>query len=556
MSNPSHNHTLLDLFKRGLISQEELEAGLTDTASSPPTGDTSKPAAAPGEYRSQSGYVTVLGQIRIPQEGGILAGMFRLNRPIGRGAMGVVWLADDLPGKRAVCVKLLPPEVQHDLTELGRVREMFQKVHTLQHQHLCPVYLLGSDPLCGEFLVMKYIDGQTLSEYRRTYVEQHGEFPLTEVVRILTPVAEALDYVHSQGLIHRDVKPANIMVSRDGQTVQLVDLGLAAEIQGSMSRVSKAARDIAGTAPYMAPEQWNGDFVDGRTDQYSFATVVYQMAAGMLPFDAASEVVWMNCTLNKTPRPIANLAEQSSGAILRGMEKNRDHRFPKCVELIQHLDSPGKPKVETTSLPPRTKDVAPSAKVAEVPPLKRKLAPTPILPPPKPTQSSVISPSSPSDRNQVKVTQAATSIPPASPQPNAKAPRTQSSHDLRNRLLKTPYDRQLRTEYLRSRTPSEKHLDVRNARCAGPSPMNLGCIVIGFITAIVVNGILAKEGDQWEVAVAGIAVIAIVQFIYRIIVRGRRSFLADRYGPIPDNDLDLSKEDFDKRPNVIRTANP
>ena len=92
------------------------------------------------------------------------------------------------PRSRAVCVKLLPPEVQHDLTELGRVREMFQKVHALQHQHLCPVYLLGGDPLCGEFLVMKYIDGQTLSEYRRSYVEQHGEFPLTEVVRVLAPV--------------------------------------------------------------------------------------------------------------------------------------------------------------------------------------------------------------------------------------------------------------------------------------------------------------------------------------------------------------------------------
>jgi serine/threonine protein kinase len=82
-------------------------------------------------------------------------------------------------------------------------------------------------------------------------------------------VAEALDYVHSQGLIHRDVKPANIMVSRDGQTVQVVDLGLAAEIQGSMNRVSKGARDIAGTAPYMAPEQLNGDPLDGKCDQYA-----------------------------------------------------------------------------------------------------------------------------------------------------------------------------------------------------------------------------------------------------------------------------------------------
>ena len=190
-SNPSHKCTLLDLFKRGLISQEELEAGLIDTASSPPAGKTSKPGAATAEYRSLSGHETKLSQIRVLRADDILAGKFRLNRPIGRGAMGVVWLADDLPGKRQVCVKLLPPVLQHDLTKLGRVREMFQKVHALQHQHLCPVYLLGSDPLCGEFLVMKYIDGQTLSEYRRSYVEQHGEFPLTEVVRVLAPVADS-----------------------------------------------------------------------------------------------------------------------------------------------------------------------------------------------------------------------------------------------------------------------------------------------------------------------------------------------------------------------------
>lgn len=96
MSNPSHKRTLLDLFKRGLISQEELEAGLIDTATSPPAGDTSKPAAAPGEYRSLSGLPSMIGQIRTPQEGDILAGMFRLKKPIGCGAMG--WF-----GWRMIC---------------------------------------------------------------------------------------------------------------------------------------------------------------------------------------------------------------------------------------------------------------------------------------------------------------------------------------------------------------------------------------------------------------------------------------------------------------------
>lgn len=504
MSNPSRKRTLLDLFKRGLISQEELEAGLTDTASSPPAGDTSKPAAAPGEYRSQSGYETVLGQIRIPQAGDILAGMFRLNRPIGRGAMGVVWLADDLSGKRAVCVKLLPPEVQHDLTELGRVREMFQKVHTLQHQHLCPVYLLGSDPLCGEFLVMKYIDGQTLSEYRRSYVEQHGEFPLTEVVRVLTPVAEALDYVHSQGLIHRDVKPANIMVSRDSQTVQLVDLGLAAEIQGSMSRVSKAARDIAGTAPYMAPEQWNGDPLDGKCDQYALAMVAYQLIAGKLPWDVTSEVAWMNCALSKDPPWIASVPEQINRVIAKGLGKDQTSRFPNCVRLLRDL-SP-------QSTPSPTK---PESTHNEPAPAKLRHAPVD-------TASK-------------------------SPVSQDKAAREPVPADLRTRLLRTPYNRQLRTEYLRSRTIAEKHLDVREARKASTYATGIGCIVVIAFGTIVAFANQSQVAAKWGVALAGIAFMAIVRFVSRNVVRGRRCFLAEKFGPIPQDDLDLSSDEFEKR---------
>ena len=500
MSNPSHKRTLLDLFKRGLISQEELEAGLIDTASSPSAGDTSKPAAVSGEYRSLSGHETKLGQIRVPQAGDVLTGLFRLNRPIGRGAMGVVWLADDLPGKRAVCVKLLPPEVQHDLTELGRVREMFQKVHALQHQHLCPLYLLGSDPLCGEFLVMKYVDGQTLSEYRRSYIAQNGEFPLTEVVRVLTPVAEALDYVHSQGLIHRDVKPANIMVSRDGQTVQLVDLGLAAEIQGSMSRVSKAARDIAGTAPYMAPEQWNGDPLDGKCDQYALAMVAYQLIAGKLPWDVTSEVAWMNCAQNRERPMIQGATDSVNRSLARGLAKARAERFSMCIQFMKAIKSNSISTSQVRAHTPGKVPVLASSKASLAPPLQ-----------------------------------------------SAKAPPVDTPLDLRSRLIKTPYDRQLRTEYLRSRTIPDKNRDVREARNGGRTPRSIGCIVVIFILTIIVAANSSGEPTKTAVSVGiGVVIMATVQFIYRNIMLGRRCFLAERNGPIPQGDLDLSVDEFDK----------
>jgi eukaryotic-like serine/threonine-protein kinase len=173
------------------------------------------------------------------QEGDLLAGTYKLKKPIGRGAFGVVWLADDLPGSRPVCVKMVPPEVVADQAELARVRTMFQKVHALQHQHLCPLYALGEDPVHRTFLVMKYIDGMTLSEFRRLYVKQFGSFPLRRVISLLTPIALCLDYIHSQGIVHRDLKPANVLVSRDAKDIQIVDLGLAAEIRSSMSRVSR-----------------------------------------------------------------------------------------------------------------------------------------------------------------------------------------------------------------------------------------------------------------------------------------------------------------------------
>jgi serine/threonine protein kinase len=367
-TSSSQKQTFLDLFKKGLISQEELETALkeADALESKTGGDTSP---RPQEPRSLSGQ-TLTGRAGTgsgPGAGDVLAGMFQLQQPIGRGGMGVVWKADDLQGGRQVCVKLLPPEVQDDKTELARVRSMFQKVHALNHQFLCPLYLLGNDSQYREFLVMKYIDGQTLGDYRQELIDQRGAISLGDIVRLLGQVAEALDYVHAQGLIHRDVKPANIMVCRDGKSVQLVDLGLAAEIQSSMSRVSKASREMAGTAPYMAPEQWNGDPLNGHCDQYALAVVAYQMLAGRYPFEATSELAWMNCALNRVPQPVTEVGAELKPRLAalndvlgRGLGKKAADRFATCVEFIQALKNaatgvaPTPQPVQASVAPPPT----------------------------------------------------------------------------------------------------------------------------------------------------------------------------------------------------------
>jgi serine/threonine-protein kinase len=220
---------------------------------------------------------------------------------------------------------------------MARVKTTFQRVYALQHQHICPLYLLDEDPRFGWYLVMKFIDGQTLSSYRATYAARHGSFPVEQAVKVLRPVAEALDYAHRNKVIHRDIKPQNILVVGDSDDVQIVDFGLAAEIRTRVSRYSREQMDTSGTRPYMAPEQWKGQFQDARTDQYAFAVVAYELLAGHLPFEVDDTEVLRLCVLNEPPEGIEGQAEPVNRALLLGLAKLRQERFGNCVEFVQAM---------------------------------------------------------------------------------------------------------------------------------------------------------------------------------------------------------------------------
>ena len=264
-------------------------------------------------------------------------GGFRLESKLGRGGMGEVWKAWDPTAERFVVVKLVPSDVQNAEEEMARVKETFARVHDLQHQHVCPLYLLGNDPQRGYFVVMKFIDGQTLSAYRRTYVARHGSFPLEQVIRVLGPVADALDYAHAHKVIHRDIKPQNILVVGDADDVQIVDFGLAAQIQTSLSRVSQVRMDTSGTRPYMAPEQWKAGFQDARTDQYSLGVVAYELLSGCLPFESPDFDILRACVLNDPPEQLADQPQNVDRAIARALAKRREERFGTCREFVQSL---------------------------------------------------------------------------------------------------------------------------------------------------------------------------------------------------------------------------
>lgn len=266
-----------------------------------------------------------------------IGGNFRLERPLGRGGMGVAWKAFDETAERYVVLKFVPKEIQNVTEAMNAVRESFRRVHALQHQHICPLYGLVDDFKAGLFLVMKFVDGLSLDDYRREHVKEHGSMRWNDIVQILRPMAEALDYAHARKIIHRDIKPQNVMIGRaDG--VQIIDFGLADDIRSSMERITGlVVTKISGTRSYMAPEQWQGKPQDARTDQYALAVTVYELLAGHVPFQNGDPEVLRNCVLHESPPLISGQPEYVNIALLKALSKNREDRFKNCSLFVEAL---------------------------------------------------------------------------------------------------------------------------------------------------------------------------------------------------------------------------
>jgi formylglycine-generating enzyme required for sulfatase activity len=285
-------------------------------------------------------------------EPGMQVGPFKLDKLLGKGGMGEVWRAIDPsrgderhPGY--VALKFLPLEIQGSARELRRAKETFRAVNALQHPNICPVYSLQEHGRFGHVLEMKYIRAVGLLEYREQFVQREGKFPLSEVVRVLQPIAAALDYAHRpevvhrdvKPVIHRDIKPENILISEDGREIQLVDFGLAFQIRTSMTRVSQVEVDSSGTRPYMAPEQWRGQDQDARTDQYGLAVVAYELLADRLPFEVSDSYLLRQCVLSDPVPPLHEQSESVNRALSKALSKERNERFADCRSFIAALES-------------------------------------------------------------------------------------------------------------------------------------------------------------------------------------------------------------------------
>lgn len=278
--------------------------------------------------------------MRSSLRGGMTLGRYELTEWLDRGAMGEVWLAYDPTRETQVIIKVLPPELLGHEVETERVRATFRRVSKLQHSHICPVYDLQHHDECGWFLVMKKIEGVTLDKFAGRRLKNDQPMSEAEVDIVLRPIAEALDYAHREGVVHRDVKPQNIMVAEDGSGAQLIDFGLAAQVQSSLIRTSQTSQgETAGSPAYMAPEQWRGMSLDGKADQYALAVVAHELLVGVPPFDAPDYTALRECALREPPRKVQSLSDSANGALIRALSKKPEQRFGTCVEFFDAFNA-------------------------------------------------------------------------------------------------------------------------------------------------------------------------------------------------------------------------
>jgi len=255
---------------------------------------------------------------------------YRLVELIGQGGMATVYRALDTRSLQDVAIKVLSSSAVGDRRFVQRFRREAGFVkNELQHPNI--VGVLAYNELRGlVYLVMPFISGETL--YGRMTRRRVTD---TEAARWIDQVAGALAFAHQKGIIHRDVKPANILIDNEGNA-RLTDFGLARMIEGSNTLTGSM---LMGTPAYVAPEQGRGKRVDGRSDEYSLAVVMYQLAAGRVPFDGGSPMATVLMHIQEpVPRPgrfNPNLSPAVEKVILRGMAKNPDERFPTVAAMNQ-----------------------------------------------------------------------------------------------------------------------------------------------------------------------------------------------------------------------------
>jgi serine/threonine-protein kinase len=330
--------------------------------------------------------------------GRLINGRYRLIAPLGEGGMATLWRAVDEQLDREVAVKLLRPQYSTDAGFARRFKQEARSAGSLSHPNIVSVYDYGQDgeDAATQFIVMQLVEGEDLASLLR----ERGRLPVADAVRVALGVAAALEAAHRRGIVHRDVKPGNILITDDGD-VKVTDFGIARAVSETSMTVTGTT---LGSVHYFSPEQARGDEVTGASDVYSLGIVLYEMLAGRRPFegDSAAGVALKRLTEDPPPpthfRP--DLPPALTEIVMRALAREAENRYPDAGAMAEALRGFQRdPGAVSGPLPGRAVAAAAVAAAAPIPPsgsptvyipprVQRPADRAPAMPPPTPVMTT------------------------------------------------------------------------------------------------------------------------------------------------------------------------
>src|ERR1700752_2305499 len=268
----------------------------------------------------------------------LLGDRYELEGVVGRGGMAEVYRARDIRLDRIVAIKTLRADLARDQTFQARFRREAQSAASLNNPSIVAVYDTGEDLSSGvpvPYIVMEYVDGRTV---RDLLIEGHRLLP-ERALEIISGVLRALEYSHQAGIVHRDIKPGNVMVTRNGD-IKVMDFGIARAMSDSQATMTQTAQ-VIGTAQYLSPEQARGERVVARSDLYSTGCLMYELLTGRPPFlgDSPVAIAYQHVRENPVPpsRVDPEVPQWADAIVLRAMAKDPRDRYQSAAEMRQDI---------------------------------------------------------------------------------------------------------------------------------------------------------------------------------------------------------------------------
>ncbi|OKJ66953.1 protein kinase domain-containing protein [Streptomyces sp. CB02261] len=270
--------------------------------------------------------------------GSVAGGRYQLRDLLGEGGMASVYLAYDSALDRQVAIKTLHTELGREQSFRERFRREAQAVAKLSHTNIVSVFDTGEDTLDGAvmpYIVMEYVEGQPLGSVLASDIRQYGAMPADKALQVTADVLAALEVSHEMGLVHRDIKPGNVMTTKRG-VVKVMDFGIARAMQSGVTSMTQTGM-VVGTPQYLSPEQALGRAVDARSDLYSVGIMLFQLLTGRLPFDADSPLAIAYAHVQEEPVAPSTVNRAVTPAmdalVARALRKNPNERFPSAAAM-------------------------------------------------------------------------------------------------------------------------------------------------------------------------------------------------------------------------------